>query len=139
MQIKTKVKHTSCLTYTVPCLIFPKMCFSGADKQPGVFWGAVSTALSEDGQSKLPSMEDKKVQDLATVMFYFFIICIILLVVYLVCSILLIWGAAKVSKITDIFLQWNLDEKSCFMVLFHEWKNPFNFSSQNISIECYSL
>jgi len=68
---------------------------SGADKQPGVFWGAVSTALSEDGQSKLPSMEDKKVQDLATVMFYFFIICIILLVVYLVCSILLIWGAAK--------------------------------------------
>ena len=43
-------------------------------------------------------MDDKKVQDLATVMFYFFIICIILLVVYLVCSILLIWGAAKVSK-----------------------------------------
>ena len=62
-----------------------------------MFWGAVNTALSEDGQSKLPPMEDKKVQDLATVMFYFFIICIILLVVYLVCSILLIWGAAKVS------------------------------------------
>ena len=69
-----------------------------ADKQPGVFWGAVNTALSEDGQSKLPPMDDKKVQYLATVMFYFFIICIILLVVYLVCSILLIWGAAKVSK-----------------------------------------
>ena len=38
------------------------------------------------------------------------------------------------------FLHWNFDEKSCFVVFFHEWnewKNPqFNFSSQNLSIEC---
>ena len=37
------------------------------------------------------------------------------------------------------FLHWNFDEKSCFVVFFHEWnewKNPqFNFSSQNLSIE----
>ena len=38
------------------------------------------------------------------------------------------------------FLHWNFDSKSCFVVFFllwNEWKNPqFNFSSQNLSIEC---
>ena len=36
------------------------------------------------------------------------------------------------------FLHWNFDWKSCFVVFFlewNEWKNPFNFSSQNLSIE----
>ena len=34
------------------------------------------------------------------------------------------------------FLHWIFDEKSCFVVFFHEWKNPqLNFSSQNLSIE----
>ena len=38
------------------------------------------------------------------------------------------------------FLHWNFDSKSCFVVFFllwNKWKNPqFNFSSQNLSIEC---
>ena len=40
----------------------------------------------------------------------------------------------------NYFLHWNFDKKSYFVVFFHEWnewKNPqFNFSSQNLSIEC---
>ena len=64
---------------------------------PPAFWGVVTTALSNDGQSNLPPEDDEKVQDLANVMFYFFIGCIILLVAYLICSVLLIIGAAKVS------------------------------------------
>ena len=38
------------------------------------------------------------------------------------------------------FLHWNFDWKSCFVVFslqWNEWKNQqFNFSSQNLSIEC---
>ena len=43
------------------------------------------------------NVDDEKVADLANVMFYFFIICIILLGIYLICSVLVIIGAAKVS------------------------------------------
>jgi len=65
---------------------------------PPAFWGVVTTALSNDGQSNLPPEDDEKVQDLANVMFYFFIGCIILLVAYLICSVLLIIGAAKAKR-----------------------------------------
>ena len=66
--------------------------------QPDVaFWGVVKLISTPDGQSQLPPDDDEKVQDLADVMFYFFIICIVLLAVYLICSILVIIGAAKVS------------------------------------------
>ena len=61
------------------------------------FWGVVKLISTQDGISQLPPKEDEKVADLANVMFYFFIICIILLGVYLICSILVIIGAAKVS------------------------------------------
>ena len=44
------------------------------------------------------------------------------------------------QEILSCFLHWNFDWKSCFVVFFlewNEWKNTqFNFSSQNLSIEC---
>ena len=61
------------------------------------FWGVVKLISTQDGISQLPPEDDEKVADLANVMFYFFIICIILLGIYLICSILVIIGAAKVS------------------------------------------
>lgn len=60
------------------------------------FWGVVSNALSNDGQSNLPPEDDEKVVDLANVMYIFFIVCIVLLLVYLVCSVLIIYGSIKV-------------------------------------------
>ena len=45
----------------------------------------------------------------------------------------------SISFEKNYILYWNFDEKSCFVVFFHEWnewKNPqFNFSSQYLSIE----
>ena len=63
------------------------------------FWGVVSNTWSAEGQSELPPEDDEKVQHLANIMFYFFIVCIVLLLVYLICSILLIYGAMKVGVI----------------------------------------
>jgi len=71
----------------------------GNSGQPDVaFWGVVKLISTPDGQSQLPPDDDEKVQDLANVMFYFFIICIVLLAVYLICSILVIIGAAKAKR-----------------------------------------
>lgn len=70
---------------------------SGSQEQSVAFWGVVSNALSNDGQSNLPPQDDDQVVSLANVMYYFFIVCIVLLLVYLVCSVLLVYGAAKVS------------------------------------------
>jgi len=71
----------------------------GNSGQPDVaFWGVVKLISTPDGQSQLPPDDDEKVQDLADVMFYFFIICIVLLAVYLICSILVIIGAAKAKR-----------------------------------------
>jgi len=67
--------------------------------QPDVaFWGVVKLISTQDGISQLPPTDDEKVADLANVMFYFFIICIILLGIYLICSILVIIGAAKAKR-----------------------------------------
>jgi cytochrome b561 len=63
------------------------------------FWGVVKLISTQDGISQLPPEDDEKVADLANVMFYFFIICIILLGIYLICSVLVIIGAAKVSTL----------------------------------------
>ena len=62
------------------------------------FWGVVSNALSNDGQSNLPPKDDEEVVRMTEIMFIFFLVCIGILLVYLVCSILLIFGAAKVKK-----------------------------------------
>ena len=69
------------------------------------FWGVVKLISTQDGISQLPPEDDEKVADLANVMFYFFIICIILLGIYLICSILVIIGAAKVSIVVFRFEQ----------------------------------
>jgi len=70
----------------------------GKDQDKVNFWGVVSGTWSPEGQSKLPPEDDEKVQHLANVMFYFFIVCIVLLLVYLICSILLIFGAMKAKR-----------------------------------------
>ena len=71
--------------------------FIGEEKQVA-FWGVVSNALSNDGQSNLPPKDDEEVVRMTEIMFIFFLVCIGILLVYLVCSILLIFGAAKVIK-----------------------------------------
>ena len=73
--------------------------FIGEEKQVA-FWGVVSNALSNDGQSNLPPKDDEEVVRMTEIMFIFFLVCIGILLVYLVCSILLIFGAAKVRKIS---------------------------------------
>ena len=78
------------------------------------FWGVVSGTWSPEGQSKLPPEDDEKVQHLANVMFYFFIVCIVLLLVYLICSILLIFGAMKVGVI-----QCMTDKSFCDVIIGH--------------------
>jgi len=71
----------------------------GNSEQPDVaFWGVVKLISTPDGVSQLPPKEDEKVQDLVNVMYYFFIICIVLLGIYLICSILVILGAAKAKR-----------------------------------------
>lgn len=74
--------------------------FAGEEKQVA-FWGVVSTALSNDGQSNLPPKDDEEVVKMTNIMFIFFLVCIGILLVYLVCSILLIYGAAKVNTIFE--------------------------------------
>jgi hypothetical protein len=70
--------------------------YSGDSSQSVAFWGVVSNALSNDGHTKLPAEDDKQVASLTNVMFVFFIVAIVLLVVYVTCSILLIYGAVNV-------------------------------------------
>ena len=65
--------------------------------EPAPLWGVV-TRLTKGDTSNLPPEDDTKVEYIAGVMFYFFIVCIVLLGVYLVCSILLIYGACKGSR-----------------------------------------
>merc|ERR1719227_44945 len=62
------------------------------------FWGTVSDIFKKDGQDQLPPEDDSKVVRLATAMLIFFIVCIILLIVYLACSIMLMYGSAKNSR-----------------------------------------
>jgi len=72
----------------------------GNSGQPNdvAFWGVVKLISTPDGVSQLPPEDDEKVQDLANVMYYFFIICIVLLGIYLICSVLVIIGAAKAKR-----------------------------------------
>ena len=77
--------------------------FVFSDQPDVAFWGVVKLISTQDGISQLPPEDDEKVADLANVMFYFFIICIILLGIYLICSILVIIGAAKVSIVVFRF------------------------------------
>lgn len=71
----------------------------GNSEQPDVaFWGVVKLISTPDGQSQLPPEDDEQVKNLANVMYYFFIICIVLLGIYLICSILVIIGAAKAKR-----------------------------------------
>ena len=65
--------------------------------EPAPLWGVV-TRLTKGDTSNLPPEDDTKVEYMAGVMFYFFIVCIVLLGIYLVCSILLIYGACKGSR-----------------------------------------
>lgn len=65
--------------------------------EPAPLWGVV-TRLTKGDTSNLPPEDDTKVEYMAGVMFYFFIVCIVLLGIYLVCSMLLIYGACKGSR-----------------------------------------
>merc|ERR1711936_1554726 len=65
--------------------------------EPAPLWG-VGTRLTKGDTSNLPPEDDTKVEYMAGVMFYFFIVCIVLLGIYLLCSILLIIGACKGSR-----------------------------------------
>ena len=76
------------------------------------FWGVVKLISTQDGISQLPPEDDEKVADLANVMFYFFIICIILLGIYLICSVLVIIGAAKVSIAITLYFYNNEPSKN---------------------------
>merc|ERR1711992_123138 len=64
----------------------------------GEFWGTVSDIFKKDGPEQLPAEDDTKVVRLATAMLIFFIVCIILLLVYLACSIMLMYGSVKGSR-----------------------------------------
>ena len=65
--------------------------------EPAPLWGVV-TRLTKGDTSNLPPEDDTKVEYMAGVMFCFFIVCIVLLGIYLICSILLIYGACKGSR-----------------------------------------
>ena len=69
------------------------------------FWGAVSNAVKGDSQDMLPPEDDEQVQWLASVMFVFFIVSLVLLGVYAICSVLLIYGAAK-GRPRCLLLPW---------------------------------
>ena len=66
--------------------------------EPMEFWGTVNTIFKKDGTDQLPDEDDSRVVRLATAMLIFFIVCIILLIVYFVCSIMLMYGSAKVIR-----------------------------------------
>lgn len=70
---------------------------NGDDEESAALWGVV-TKLAKGDTSKLPPVDDRKVEYMAEVMYYFFIVCIILLAIYLICSILLIYGACKGNR-----------------------------------------
>jgi len=70
---------------------------NGDDEESAALWGVV-TKLAKGDTSKLPPADDRKVEYMAEVMYYFFIVCIILLAIYLICSILLIYGACKGNR-----------------------------------------
>jgi len=59
-------------------------------------WGTVQDLLQNN--ARLPDETDTKVTRLAAAMLIFFIVCIILLVVYLVCSLMLMYGSVRGSR-----------------------------------------
>jgi len=61
-------------------------------------WGSVTEIFQKDAQDQLPAEDDSKVIALASAMLIFFIVCIILLLVYLVCSVMLMYGSVKGSR-----------------------------------------
>merc|ERR1711994_1040335 len=65
--------------------------------EPVEFWGTVTEVL-KGGEDNLPEEDDTKVVRLATAMLIFFIVCILLLLVYLACSIMLMYGSVKGSR-----------------------------------------
>lgn len=65
--------------------------------EPVEFWGTVTEVFKGD-ENNLPPEDDSKVVRLATAMLIFFIVCIILLLVYLACSIMLMYGSVKGSR-----------------------------------------
>lgn len=65
--------------------------------EPVEFWGTVTEVFKGD-ENNLPAEDDPKVMRLATAMLIFFIVCIILLLVYLACSIMLMYGSYKGSR-----------------------------------------
>jgi len=65
--------------------------------EPVDFWGTV-TEMFHDKENILPPEDDDKVVRLASAMLVFHIVCIILLVVYLICSLMLMYGSFKGSR-----------------------------------------
>ena len=63
--------------------------------EPVAFWGVVQNVFQSGEKDKLPDENDPRVEWMSNVMFVFFIVCIVLLAIYLICSILLIYGACK--------------------------------------------
>jgi len=61
------------------------------------FWGTVNDVL-KGAEDNLPAEDNTRVVRLATAMLIFFIVCIILLLVYLACSIMLMYGSVKGSR-----------------------------------------
>merc|ERR1719211_959009 len=61
------------------------------------FWGTVNEVL-KGAEDNLPEEDNTRVVRLATAMLIFFIVCIILLLVYLACSIMLMYGSVKGSR-----------------------------------------
>merc|ERR1711972_1255164 len=59
-------------------------------------WGTVQDLLQN--AATLPDAEDTKVVRLAAAMLIFFIVCIVLLLVYLVCSVMLMYGSVRGSR-----------------------------------------
>lgn len=65
--------------------------------EPMEFWGTVNEVL-KGAEDNLPEEDNTRVVRLATAMLIFFIVCIILLLVYLACSIMLMYGSVKGSR-----------------------------------------
>jgi len=65
--------------------------------EPMEFWGTVNKVL-KGAEENLPEEDNTRVVRLATAMLIFFIVCIILLLVYLACSIMLMYGSVKGSR-----------------------------------------
>ena len=65
--------------------------------EPMEFWGTVNEVL-KGAEDNLPEEDNTRVTRLATASLIFFIVCIILLLVYLACSIMLMYGSVKGSR-----------------------------------------